>query len=318
MVKDWIRQMFSDGVQMQQQNAELSQQLHKLISGIKFNQAQAHNVSNEAGMRVRTIHALEDADSVSATAPPPLQLRLIDHKPDCGSGERSDSDTHSKHSGLNQWTQQLFERLASIGFDGDTAAAGIACDDTETWKRDLIDLLFLAPGVQRCAPPPPAPPSAEGGPPPAGSAGPVRPGPAAAVGLENSEAAALLRALTELRRVDEILRRCTAFWENMEGTVQQLSQMKEHTQQLVMYTAKNSRLKERFEQRLEEYSRFWASLECLCRQYCFDIQAASQRMYEFINKIENAADVIDAARGVALGAKIRDFHSPSAVLINGN
>merc|ERR1712232_605629 len=79
---------------------------------------------------------------------------------------------------------------------------------------------------------------------------------------------ALLRALLELKRVDEILRDCTVFWDTMDGTVEKLAQMKEHTECLVSFANSSKPLRERFDKRLQDYTDFWASLERLCRQYC--------------------------------------------------
>merc|ERR1719414_1033582 len=115
----------------------------------------------------------------------------------------------------------------------------------------------------------------------------VRYGPAAATAKSAAEAvkhssASLLRALRELKRVDEILQGCSAFWANMDGSVQKLAQMKEHTECLVNFASNSKLLKERFEQRLREYTNFWGSLERVCRQYCMDHQSASKKMFEKI------------------------------------
>merc|ERR1719291_160122 len=85
-----------------------------------------------------------------------------------------------------------------------------------------------------------------------------------------NSSAALLRALRELRRVDAILQGCSAFWANMDGTVQKLAQMKDVTERLVGYASSSKRLRDRFDQRLSEYAAFWANLERLCRQYGLD------------------------------------------------
>merc|ERR1719277_2436117 len=113
--------------------------------------------------------------------------------------------------------------------------------------------------------------------------------------------ASLLRALRELKRVDEILEGCSAFWANMDGTVQKLAQMKDHTERLVNYAANSKPLRGRFEQRLGEYTEFWHSLERLCRQYCLDHQASAKRMYEVIREVSDAADVVDTANSARLG-----------------
>merc|ERR1712176_1652687 len=114
-------------------------------------------------------------------------------------------------------------------------------------------------------------------------------------------ATALLRALRELKRVDSILQGCSAFWANMDGTVQRLAQMKEHTESLIHYASKSARLRERFEQRLAEYMSFWVSLERLCRQYCNDHQTAAGRMNEFIRDMTDAADLIDTIESAKAG-----------------
>eukprot|EP00930_Biecheleria_cincta_P056663 TRINITY_DN42734_c0_g1_i1.p1 TRINITY_DN42734_c0_g1~~TRINITY_DN42734_c0_g1_i1.p1 ORF type:complete len:731 (+),score=174.14 TRINITY_DN42734_c0_g1_i1:30-2195(+) len=104
----------------------------------------------------------------------------------------------------------------------------------------------------------------------------------------------LLRALHELRRVGEIMRECTAFWGHVESTVDELSRLKDHTQVLLRHAAKHAKLKERFDQRLREYSDFWRSLLKLCESYCKEVQPALDQMSKFINKVEVAADLLDA------------------------
>ncbi|CAE7561591.1 Chek2 [Symbiodinium microadriaticum] len=111
----------------------------------------------------------------------------------------------------------------------------------------------------------------------------------------------LLRALRELKRVDEILQGCSAFWANMDGTVQKLAQMKEHTECLVNYANSSRLLKERFDQRLAEYTTFWTSLERLCRQYCIDYQTFCKKMQDTIRDVSDTADVYDTAQSVRMG-----------------
>lgn len=279
---------------------------------------------------------------------------------------------------MNQWTRKLFEQLSIVGAKGTTTpAAGdaggdfpmlegngtprgmsktprSAVADEEAWKKDVLELLFMAPGVQPYQLPQVEPFSfapkdrstaeranskgrmetmretpdvvmegsevpGRGGP---VSRGPVSPaaavfapedvvvrylGPSTAAATAQSAAeavthssASLLRALRELKRVDEILQGCSAFWANMDGTVEKLAQMKEHTECLVNFAASSKPLRERFEQRLHEYVSFWASLERLCRQYCIDYQASSKRMYDVIREVADAADIIDTAQSARL------------------
>lgn len=286
---------------------------------------------------------------------------------------------------MNAWTRQLFEQLSNVGnlkglgakaaiqdqpphgnaLNGGAAggAPGQVGDpgggqfthvDSEAWKRDVLELLFMAPGIlpsqlpkvesvgnfasevvsrEATTPegghsPPQATPQQCTSPKndgccdmpmrdqeyncvehneqtPIGDDALVRyvpglPTQSAAEAVTHSSAS-LLRALRELKRVDEILEGCSAFWANMDGTVQKLAQMKEHTERLVNFAANSKPLRDRFEQRLGEYTNFWSSLERLCRQYCLDHQASAKRMYEVIREVSDAADVIDTAQSARLG-----------------
>lgn len=114
--------------------------------------------------------------------------------------------------------------------------------------------------------------------------------------------ASLLRALRELRRVDTILEGCFVFWANMDGTVQKLAQMKEHTQKLVSYASTKPKLRQRFEHRLKEYASFWTALEQLCRQYSIDHQIATSKMRDFLREVSDTADLVDTAESARAGA----------------
>lgn len=217
----------------------------------------------------------------------------------------------------------------------DTDNFGSSSDDV-AWRRDLFDLLFMAPGVAPSSLPKFEPlkfaadakngegssfsdgvhveddsgDGVSGGPPVRGE-----PGNAVVTWVHTESvkseaesathsAAALLRALRELKRVDGILQGCSAFWANMDGTVQRLAQMKEHTASLVNFASNSPSLRKRFEQRLAEYMSFWEALERLCRQYCLDHQAAAGRMTEFIQEMTDAADLIDTAESAKAGFKL--------------
>ncbi|CAE8631205.1 unnamed protein product [Polarella glacialis] len=274
---------------------------------------------------------------------------------------------------MSLYTRHLFEQLSQAkgrGTDDPMDGAGLSGSggggqqSAEAWKRDVLDLLFMAPGVGPAQLPKmerfdftaaaqdfvPTTEASEVSSPVGGrgrvgtadeaddvtmangvpedemgdvrssSPGPVRaedmlvryvPGASSAQvpGASSAQStlalthspASLLRALRELKRVDEILQGCSTFWANMDGTVQKLAQMKEHTEVLVNFASSSKALRERFEQRLGEYSNFWSSLEKLCRQYCVDHQASSKRMYEVIREVADAADVIDTAQSARLG-----------------
>jgi len=281
---------------------------------------------------------------------------------------------------LNSLTRQLFDQLSEIGGVPEGSDALVALPgstgplvgaDVENWQRNVVDLLFLAPGiVPSVSPVPPASPrhnmstalsvfqgglsglssaamslqfpldhvhvydedagaedeqaeeeeqDAEGVDVPAVPVFFERPSlnsstslAVYAHGAKDAKAeakkaarssAALMRALRELRRVDSILEGCFVFWANMDGTVQKLGQMKEHAERLVNFASSKPKLRERFEQRMQEYASFWNNLEQLCRQYSLDHQAISAKMRDFIREVSDAADLVDTAESARAGAR---------------
>jgi hypothetical protein len=225
----------------------------------------------------------------------------------------------------------LIGTLTSGSTPGASGSPGVQRDAEEelAWKRDVLELLFMAPGMTPSSLPKvshftmPADhlismqsgsvcesPTVATSPIPKPNDNDTEDAvvryvpasaPAPAAETMSSSSAALLRALRELKRVDEILLGCSAFWANMDGTVQKLAQMKEHTECLVKFAANSTPLRERFEQRLAEYTSFWSSLERLCRQYCIDHHASSKRMYEVIREVADAADVMDTVQSARMG-----------------
>ncbi|CAE7688262.1 Chek2 [Symbiodinium necroappetens] len=248
---------------------------------------------------------------------------------------------------MNVWTRHLFDQLSALPEEGPGKRPGRAgfgdaspplADNLQEWKSDVLDLLFMAPGVGRNTLPKPAPfqppqalPRVDSSHEADQSLGSSRSRGHAdssveEVNMEDAQAdvtnanaivqynlcenekdfvqntsGCLLRALRELKRVDEILQGCSAFWANMDGTVQKLAQMKEHTECLVNYANSSRLLKERFDQRLAEYTTFWTSLERLCRQYCIDYQTFCKKMQDTIRDVSDTADVYDTAQSVRMG-----------------
>eukprot|EP00928_Gymnodinium_smaydae_P072593 TRINITY_DN55930_c0_g1_i1.p1 TRINITY_DN55930_c0_g1~~TRINITY_DN55930_c0_g1_i1.p1 ORF type:complete len:900 (+),score=210.03 TRINITY_DN55930_c0_g1_i1:254-2953(+) len=255
---------------------------------------------------------------------------------------------------MNLWTRQLFETLskgtaAASAFKsgrgdgpmqlgdakgssdapmqlGDAKGGGVDASraggassieiDSEAWKRDVLELLFMAPGMSHTFLETPSAALSgrclghgsveEGGEEEEGGAvgsgalvSYVSPTSAAEAMAQSSKA--LLRALRELKRVDEILQGCSSFWANMDGTVRKLAQMKEHTECLVKFATSSRSLKERFQQRLDEYTTFWASLERICRRYVVDHQAATKQMNDMIREVSDATDFMDTAASFRMG-----------------
>lgn len=244
-----------------------------------------------------------------------------------GTGKTDSWQTNVTTVYLNKLTQHLFEQLNTESTTMTLAASSEGF--TEPWQRSVLDLLFLAPGVL-----PSALPVLEAlnftAAEPSRVIVPEQPGEeevetatedsqsetnstgqalvqyvqdaAASAEFSKRSAAALLRALRELRRVDSILQGCSAFWSNMDGTVRRLAQMKELTERLVRFAKSSPRIRERFDQRLGEYASFWLSLEQLCRQYSIDHQAATERVQDFLRQVADAADIVDTASSAQVGA----------------
>jgi len=358
MVKDWVLEMKTEGERTQQRYVQLQAAVLSLAGKAQETKSGADRRLFEA---VKAVEAEPSLSAVSQDLVLGRQLgsRLGVCEPSAKGDDVAGVATASSGSGgqqkdaggaVNGWTKQLFEQLSELTAGSGKASIwdragdvpmisveagnnGAAIDDDQAWRRDLVDLLFLAPGIAPSSLPKLEPltfaasasdakddeerwddgvhvedDSGES------TAGTQRADPGNAVvryvHTENvkSEAesathssAALLRALRELKRVDGILQGCSAFWANMDGTVKRLAQMKEHTASLVNFASKSVQLRARFEQRLGEYVSFWEALERLCRQYCQDHQAAAGRMNEFIREMTDAADLIDTAESAKAG-----------------
>ncbi len=88
----------------------------------------------------------------------------------------------------------------------------------------------------------------------------------AAPSSPNSAASKLVGALSNLRQVDDILDQLSYVWANTELVLDQLTKKGQHVEQFVGY-AKNPRLLARFKERIDEYKRFWESIEMMCNKY---------------------------------------------------
>lgn len=352
MVKEWVVEMKDEGERTQQRYVQLQASVLSLARRAQESKTGADQRLFEAAK------AVEAEPSLSSTSPGSGQaFTLAPSLGDCvspasGGGSKQPDLLSEAAQGavemppsLNSWTKQLFEQLSELTsargkgrwdragdvpmITAEAESSGGDKYDDVAWRRDLVDLLFMAPGVATSSLPKfealnfvaetkddkdssfidgvhVEDDSGDG------NAQRSDPGSAVVryVHTENVKseaetashsAAALLRALRELKRVDGILHGCSAFWANMDGTVQRLAQMKEHTASLVNFASKSARLRERFDQRLGEYVSFWGALERLCRQYCLDHQAAAGRMNEFIRDMTDAADLIDTAESAKAG-----------------
>jgi len=342
MVKSWVADMKRDGEIMQLRYKELQDSVLHLLRRAQLTKTDADQRLTEA----------VQAFDIEAAAPEVVNLPMS----------------------LNSFTRQLFDQLGELSAGTGGMRQGgedhimIGAPDTadeEAWKRKMIDLLFMAPGVAPSFLPGLEPvnfstegrgghaagdPSVEvriagekrvvaeevlqgigpsarnatfsaGAAPPRAAAGssagqqqqqeggdtavvryvPTRSTAHTAAESATRSSTSLLRALRELRRVNVILQGCSNFWANMYSTVQKLTHMKELIERLVGFATSSSRLRERFEQRLQEYTDFWSSLERLCKQYISDHRAASSRMQSFVQQVSDAVDLVDTAESVRTG-----------------
>jgi len=350
VVKSWVADMKKEGDLMRSQYSELQESVLQLSRRAANTKIDADRKLREAMLAVDADHPLAEPlgaddrrfsleptgakaqDSVWQTVAGDVAASVLP-------GLKTASAMPSAPLALNALTTQLFEQLgdltkASSGAEGSNNVLMIgAGGDTELWKRDVIDLLFMAPGVipsleanltlsgdgsgaqeggckvdagDDADDDDDADCDSEGGcdpqSPPGGPMIQFRQLPSRnrhfAAEIATNSSASLLRALRELRRVDAILQGCSSFWTNMDGTVQRLAQMKDVTQRLVGFAGSSDKLRARFEQRLAEYASFWTSLERLCRQYGVDHQMAADAASHFIRELSDAADLLDTAQSV--------------------
>mmetsp|Transcript_46316 Transcript_46316/g.100711 ORF Transcript_46316/g.100711 Transcript_46316/m.100711 type:complete len:673 (+) Transcript_46316:18-2036(+) len=383
MVKEWVSSMKKDGEETQVRYMALQESVTNLIQKAQATKLDADRQLAEAMQEleghppsprmqqylpIASAQSPDDSGCSESSALPRAQTSGSREPDSPGApGARSCGPDASKGAlhvpfSMNTWTRQLFEQLSQLkegrgeffGPSSGNKASDVtmAGDDVnenenseEVWKRDVLELLFMAPGVvphqQHHEALKPEEEDPEGGVQPirdrdrASRRGKAPPesqlpldvqsqlGDTALVlhapphkgqtAQEHAEARtkssmALLRALRELKRVDEILQGCSNFWANMDGTVKKLAQMKEHTEVLVNFASSSKSIKERFEQRLNEYIAFWTSLDRLCRQYCIDHQAASKKMYDVIREVADVTDVMDTTQSARMGmvAGMRD------------
>mmetsp|Transcript_74452 Transcript_74452/g.206774 ORF Transcript_74452/g.206774 Transcript_74452/m.206774 type:complete len:703 (-) Transcript_74452:149-2257(-) len=284
VVNSWLKGMHKDGEDTMEMCSKLGEQLQGLIE-----QARQEN--------------LVEADDIPVVKSLP-----------CGK---------LREGTLSRKTQELMEDLASLAKEHKMATPASSSTESERWKKELVDLLFFVPGVPRNAiQDQPATPTQHSGEAKQvdvaigtgstqtveGEDGDVTMAEEKGViRLEGAmELAAntqpgphpLFSALRELRRVKEILEAGMAFWLDMDSTVLQLVRFKDQTRALILHSSKDPRLRQRFDQRLAEYSQFWGAMMSACRQYCTEVEQAQFKMAHFVNEMENAADAMDLAAHV--------------------
>jgi len=359
MVKTWVQEMRGHCEAIRSKYSDLQESVVELAR-------RAQHSKTHADKRLWQAAQAFEAEGVVASTSKNYALGVHTHDQQAGVsvciGEgvavpKSGATALEAPGPLNRMTRQLFESLGQLG----TEVRGLEDpipengDQLDVWRRDVLDLLFMAPGIiagpaslqHPISLPEDAPDVStsagagtevmDEGDEDGGSVSEEQSTDTDTETHDGSESSGigqhvqsrtsvpefkaaacsstvLLRALRELRRVDTILEGCSSFWANMGGTVDKLAHMKEHAEALVNYASKNPRLRERFQTRLVEYTDFWASLERICRQYCKDHQATSERMRNLVRQVASTVDLAEtlaSARGrvVATASDVQTTHS---------
>lgn len=316
MVKAWVANMSRDGEETRQRYRQLQQSIEGLVQRAR---------STKLGADQRLAESVLSSDSAQSAE---LVRSHLNHLAAEGGQLAQIASPPAGGDGLGRQARICTPKAKGA--------------DDEAWRQSALELLFMAPGIASQSLPAltpfdfsassPSPSQGEhddewmtvedgegddehegGGKAEEGRAELAEQRPVVKFtpreksdpGAAAQSSMALLKALKELRRVDSILQGCSSFWANMDTTVEKLSQMKEHTEALVKSASNSQKLKDRFEQRLKEYTTFWTSLEQLCRQYCKDHQSASTRMQDFMRQVTDATDLVDTTESVRRGVVMR-------------
>mmetsp|Transcript_43159 Transcript_43159/g.63341 ORF Transcript_43159/g.63341 Transcript_43159/m.63341 type:complete len:181 (+) Transcript_43159:255-797(+) len=78
--------------------------------------------------------------------------------------------------------------------------------------------------------------------------------------------ALVAKLLGDLYRIDQVMDILGALWSNIEVVLEILVVKAEHTEKFVQYASKPAIL-QRFKTRLNEYYRFWKSIQTVCQQF---------------------------------------------------
>ncbi len=116
--------------------------------------------------------------------------------------------------------------------------------------------------------------------------------------IRHQSAIALMRAVSALRKVDEILQKSTMFWSHLGLTTGQVSQMKDTLTLWIKYASSNEKLRKRLHERLEQYRMFWLEFERCSVLYCDELRKGSNRMFAFLLQMETRADALDTVKNM--------------------
>eukprot|EP00392_Amoebophrya_sp_AT5.2_P000406 g407.t1 len=116
--------------------------------------------------------------------------------------------------------------------------------------------------------------------------------------IRHQSAIALMRAISALRKVDEVLQRSTMFWSHLGLTTGQVAQMKDTLTLWIKHASTNEKLRMRLNERLEQYRQFWAEFETCSVLYCEELREGCNRMFSFLLQMETRADCLDTVKNM--------------------
>ncbi|CAD7937796.1 unnamed protein product [Amoebophrya sp. A25] len=116
--------------------------------------------------------------------------------------------------------------------------------------------------------------------------------------IRHRSAIALMRAVSALRKVDEVLQRSTMFWSHLGMTTSQVAQMKDTLTLWIKHASSNEKLRQRLNERLEQYRKFWLEFETCSLRYCEELREGCNRMFSFLTQMETRADCLDTVKSM--------------------
>jgi len=133
---------------------------------------------------------------------------------------------------------------------------------------------------------------------------------AVASNLEDGKASPL-KGLEVLKKMDQIVEVDLGFWRDVIETLQQLTQMQQHISCLIQCVSSSPRLRARAEQRLDEYSSTWSSLERACQQHVAEHEKSESPLHVVSVEVEEASDRVSAHKTASIAVSLGVFPNSS-------
>jgi len=127
-------------------------------------------------------------------------------------------------------------------------------------------------------------------------------------------ASRLMDVLDKLREVDLILGQLGLFWANTEIVLEVLTRKGQHAEQFISFAHK-PRLLARFQERMQEYRKFWDNVRTMCHNYISGMKVQEngqgQREFEEVNNTPIPARHTDSMATGYADESFRQFSSSS-------